>query len=229
MIYNILDKYIMNDFSEEIVKNLNNNKNNVIFDIGCFKGNFSRTLKNKLNSNNNKFYLFDPNSNLKIEDFKHHTLAFSNKVKKKQKYHLNTFFPSSGSSLKTIVKNDKSWNLTRKILTFNIGKKFQVHNINTDKVDNFCKSKKISKIDVLKIDVEGAELDVLLGAKKMLSKTNIIQVEILESKINFKKKYNKIISFLRNKKFSVILERKIFSVGILSNIKSMDVLLKRNK
>ena len=50
MIYNILDKYIMNDFSEEIVKNLNNNKNNVIFDIGCFKGNFSRTLKNKLNS-----------------------------------------------------------------------------------------------------------------------------------------------------------------------------------
>ena len=226
MIYNILDKFIMNDFSDKIVKNLDKNKNNVIFDIGCFKGNFSRSIKNKMDSKKNKFYLFDPNPNIKIRDFNHYNLAFSNKIKK-QKYHLNTFFPSSGSSLKTIVRDDKSWNLTRKVASLNIGKKFKVYKVKTDKIDRFCKEKKISKIDVLKIDVEGAELDVLYGAKNMLSKTNIIQVEILGNKNNFKIKYNKVISYLKNKRFKIIFEKNIWSVGLLSNLKSMDVLLKR--
>ena len=61
----------------------------------------------------------------------------------------------------------------------------------------------------------------------MLSKTNIIQVEILGNKNNFKIKYNKVISYLKNKRFKIIFEKNIWSVGLLSNIKSMDVLLKR--
>ena len=61
----------------------------------------------------------------------------------------------------------------------------------------------------------------------MLSKTNIIQVEILGNKNNFKRKYNKVISYLKNKRFKIIFEKNIWSVGLLSNIKSMDVLLKR--
>ena len=224
MIYNFLDKYIMNDFSSLIVNHLDKKKKFVVFDIGCFQGNFSRNLKNKLFSKKIQFYLFDPNPNIKLRDFKHYKIAFSN-IENTQNYYLNDFFPSSGSSLKTIVKNDKFWNLTRKFLSFNMGKKFKTFVVKTQKLDNFCKSNKISQIDVLKIDVEGSEMEVLMGAKNILKKTKIIQVEILGNKNNFNTKYKKLISYLKKYNFKIISIKSIWSVGILSNMKSKDILL----
>ena len=48
MIYNILDKIVMNDFSSTIANLVKNNDKCVVFDIGCFQGNFSRNLSNKI-------------------------------------------------------------------------------------------------------------------------------------------------------------------------------------
>ena len=46
MLYSILDKFLMNDFSDAINNNLNKDKEKItVFDIGCFQGNFSRKLK----------------------------------------------------------------------------------------------------------------------------------------------------------------------------------------
>ena len=80
MLYNFVDKYLMNDFSDLIINNLNDKspESLTVFDIGCFKGNFSRSLKNKLKKDI-KFFLFDPNPNLKIKDFSYHKIAFSDK------------------------------------------------------------------------------------------------------------------------------------------------------
>ena len=228
MIYKLLDKFIMNDFTEEIINNLENKKKNlIIFDVGCFVGNFSRNIKKKLNRKKTNFYLFDPNPSLKIPDFNYIKIAFTSKSKY-QNYYLNDFFPSSGSSLKPIVKKDKIWNFSRKIASFNMGKDFKTYKVKTDTIDNFCKYKKIKYIDILKIDVEGGELDVLLGAKKILKKTNLIQLEVLDTKKNFNKKYRKVINILNRYDFKVLNAKNIFSVGILSNIKSMDILLKKN-
>lgn len=46
-------------------------------------------------------------------------------------------------------------------------------------IDKFCSDMSIERIDLLKIDVEGAELDVLKGAEQMLSEKQIsfLQVE----------------------------------------------------
>lgn len=228
MIYNILDRLVMNDFSETILSYIKNNQKCVVFDVGCFQGNFSRNLKKKMKSKKVHFYLFDANPLLKIEDFKYNNIALS-KTKKISNFHLNSFFPSSGSSLKKIVKQDKYWNLTRKFLSLNIGKDFKTFKVHTDTLDNFCKKKKIKKIDILKIDVEGAEMDVLNGANKILNNTNILQVEILGTKDNFKRKYEILIKFLKKKKFKLIKEKNIWSVSILSNIKSKDLLLVKNK
>jgi FkbM family methyltransferase len=41
--------------------------------------------------------------------------------------------------------------------------------VQIDTLDNYCKENGIEKIDLLKIDVEGHELDVLAGATEMLS------------------------------------------------------------
>ena len=88
----------MNDFNSEIKIQLRN-KNPVIFDIGCFNGNFSRKLKEDLNLKKQSFYLFDANPNLKIKGFDYFNVTFSDKIKLR-KFNLNTFLPSSGSSLK---------------------------------------------------------------------------------------------------------------------------------
>ena len=221
-LYNLVDKFLMRDFTELIIKNLKTKKP-VIFDVGCYIGNFSTNLQKRLNLKKNSFYLFDANPNLKVKNFKYYNEVFSNKIQK-QNFYLNEFFPSSGSSLETDVKNDLKWNFTRRIVSLSFKKKFLSLKIKTNTLDNFCKVNKIKKIDILKIDVEGSELKVLEGSKKILDKTNIIQVEILQNKKNFDKIKNKVTILLKKYNFYKISEKKIYSVSLFSNLKSSDLL-----
>ena len=87
LVYKLVDKFLMNDFSKPISTIINNNLKQeiVIFDVGCFQGNFSRSLKKKLKKNSS-FHLFDPNPNLKIRDFQYREIAFSNSKGSKKFY-----------------------------------------------------------------------------------------------------------------------------------------------
>ena len=228
LIYKFVDKFLMNDFSKIISKIINDNHKTeiTVFDVGCFQGNFSRSLKKTIKKKIN-FFLFDPNPNLKIKDFKYEELAFSND-KGVRKYHLNTFFPASGSSLKTIIVKDKLWNFTRKLVTGNLNKQFETFDVKTNTIDNFCRDKVVEFIDILKIDTEGSETEVLEGAKNMLDKTNIVLIEVLDEKKKFKEKYKKINDILeKNHKFKKVIEKKIWSLGTLSNMQAMDMLFKK--
>ena len=191
-------------------------------------GKLFKKFKKKIGSKSTNFFLFDPNIDLKIPDFDYYKLAFSNKQETKN-YYLNDFFPSSGSSLKTIVKDDWLWNFTRKLITMNFRKSFTAHKIKTDTLDNFCNSKKISQIDVLKIDVEGSELEVLLGAKEILKNTGLIQIEILESKDRFNERYLNIKSLLEKiYNFKIVKQKNIWTLNTLSKMKAKDVLFIKN-
>ena len=180
-------------------------------------------LEKTLNLKKNSFYLFDANPNLKVKNFKYYNEVFSNKIQMKN-FYLNEFLPSSGSSLETDVKNDLKWNFTRRIMSLSFKKKFKSFKIKTNTLDNFCKENKIKKIDILKMDVEGSELKVLEGSKKILDKTNIIQVEILQNKKNFDKIKNKVTILLKKYNFHKISEKNIYSVSLFSNLKSSDLL-----
>ena len=222
LLYNLVDKFLMRDFSDELINKLNSKKP-IIFDVGCFIGNFSRNLKKRLNLKNKNFYLFDANPNLKIKDFKYNNLVFSDKIQIRN-FYLNEFFPSSGSSLKVDTKNDIKWNYTRKLITLSPNKGFKILKVKTNTIDNFCKNKKIAKIDILKIDVEGSELEVLKGGKKILNKTHLIQLEIYQNKKNFTKIEKKITTLLKKYNFIKIKEKKIWSVSLFSNLIGKDVL-----
>ena len=212
----------MNDFNSEI-KNLLGHKNPIIFDVGCFNGNFSRKLYKDLKLKKENFYLFDANPNLKIKEFKYFNEVFSNKISYR-KFNLNNFFPSSGSSLKKTIKDDKLWNFSRKLITMKLNQPFSIIKVKTNTLDNFCKIKRIKRVDLLKIDVEGSELDVLRGAKKLLNSVRIIQLEILQRKNKFSLEKNKILVFLKKFNYRLIKEKKIPSVGILSSSISEDLL-----
>tara|TARA_B100001121_G_scaffold83930_1_gene74254 strand:- start:68 stop:730 length:663 start_codon:yes stop_codon:yes gene_type:complete len=217
----------MNDFNSEI-KNRLNHKNPIIFDVGCFNGNFSRKLIKDLKLKKVNFYLFDANPNLKIKEFKYFNEVFSNKISFR-KFNLNTFFPSSGSSLKKTIKDDKLWNFSRRLITMKFNQSFAIIKVKTNTLDNFCKIKKIKRVDLLKIDVEGSELDVLRGAKKLLNTVSIIQLEILQRKNKFLLEKNKILIFLKKYNFRLIKEKKIPSVGILSSSISEDLLFIKDR
>ncbi len=212
----------MNDFNS-VIKDLLNHKNPIVFDVGCFNGNFSRKLYKDLKLKKINFYLFDANPNLKIKEFKYFNEVFSNKISYR-KFNLNNFFPSSGSSLKKTIKDDKLWNFSRKLIAMKFNQSFSIIKVKTNTLDNFCKIKKIKRVDLLKIDVEGSELDVLRGAKKLLNSVKIIQLEILQRKNKFTLEKNKILIFLKKFNFRLIKEKKIPSVGILSSSISEDLL-----
>ena len=222
LLYNLVDKFLMRDFSDELINKLNSKKP-IIFDVGCFIGNFSRNLKKRLNLKNKNFYLFDANPNLKIKDFKYNNLVFSDKIQIRN-FYLNEFFPSSGSSLKVDTKNDIKWNYTRKLITLSPNKGFKIFKVKTNTIDNFCKKNKIIKIDILKIDVEGSELEVLKGSKKILNKTHLIQLEIYQNKKNFTKIEKKITTLLKKYNFKKIKEKQIWSVSLFSNLIGKEVL-----
>lgn len=244
LVYNLVDFFFMNNNEKEIFSYIKKNKKKIIFDVGSFKGKFTeKILKIDKNSINSKFYLFDPNPNgLKyIKKLKknnknifYNCIGLDNKIKKKI-FHLNRFFEASGSSFQTILKNDKMWNNSRKKVLnfFNFFNKkkleeFEKIEVKTNTIDNFCKSKKIKNIDLLKIDAEGHEEYILKGTIKLLKKNcvNIIYVEVLSKKNSFEFKKNKIISFLNNFGFEFIKEYPIKSVSIMSDLKSSDLLFK---
>ena len=229
IIYNILDRFFQNDFSDDLIALLKDSKEPlIIFDIGCYVGNFSRKIRKKLKNKKIEFHLFDPNPGLKIKDFSYNNIAFSNK-KGNFEYHLNTFFPSSGSSLKTFVKDDKLWNFTRKIITLSFFKAFKTFKVKVGLLDDYCKEKNIRRIDLLKIDVEGSEVDVLEGSLNILKNTNIIKIEIFDKKNEYEKKMNNIKSMLLALNFELKKIKTTWSSQQMSNTKSADALFVRKE
>ncbi len=76
-------------------------------------------------------------------------------------------------------------------------------NIEMKTLDEICYN--LPKIDFLKIDVEGYELEVLKGSMKTLKKTNIILLEILETLTNnFEHTSNDIYKFLKIRNFRLL-------------------------
>ena len=227
----------MNAIEKEIVKYLDN-KYLIVFDVGCFRGTFTKRLINcgyKLGIKFN-FFLFDPNPNVKSylstllenEKIKYFDLALDNSNSHK-KFYLNNFFEPSGSSLNTIAKDDKKWNITRKIIMqilqpFKKIGNFSEINVQTQTLDNFCLRKGIKSIDVLKIDSESNELNILKGAKNLLSENKIylIYTEISESKKEFDRKEKNVLHFLNAYNFELKKRYEIKSASFLSDIKATD-------
>jgi FkbM family methyltransferase len=242
LIYNLVDFLLMNNNEKDIFKKIKNEKKRIIFDVGSFEGKFTeKLLKLESKSSKSKYYLFDPNPNgLKYierlinnnKNIFYSCIGLNDKVEKKT-FYLNNFFEASGSSFQTVSKNDKLWNLSRKILIFLINifnfkilNDYKILKVKTDTIDNFCSLNKINKIDLLKIDSEGHEEFILKGSIKMLKKRKIktIYLEILSKKNNFNLKKKRIINFLRTHKFICLKEYPIRSVSILSNLKCSDLL-----
>ncbi|TXJ45433.1 FkbM family methyltransferase [Brachyspira aalborgi] len=131
------------------IKNIFEVKNDaVVFDIGAFKGDTAYFFSKKC-SNKARIYAFEPDEN-----------NYKVLLKIKDKYKLNNVIASNilFSNLETEI-NFLSMDLNR-----------QAVKMKSTTIDKFVEENNIEKIDYIKMDVEGAEKNILEGAIKTIKK-----------------------------------------------------------
>jgi len=154
-------------------------KRSVLFDVGANVGNYSSELIKQFPDAS--LHVFEPHPKtfeiLSKKVFLNSTslnnLALSSEEGKIQ---LFDYAERDGSSHASVVRGV--------IENIHSGDSM-VHEVNKKTLDDYIKINNIDNIDLLKIDVEGHELEVLKGAKNILkeSKVKIVQLEFNEMNV----------------------------------------------
>jgi len=166
-------KYFENYNREIVIKNIVKKENPICFDVGAHIGE-SVLYFNKL-FNNPLIYSFEPSPEsfkiLKNNNYKNNicfNYAISNITGN------TVFYENQISHTNSLVKiNSLSVDSIKKQKTINTK-----INIKAKKLDDFCSEEKINKIDLLKVDVQGAETLVFEGSQNILINTRVVIVEI---------------------------------------------------
>lgn len=220
----------ISDILTRIILKKENKRPFSVLDIGSNIGEKSLSLtKNLLNNNITNFLIYsieptefaikkqkinlDLNENLKAK-IKIYPLFFTC-----QKNRINEAF--------------SSWNLFEKNNTIHGGqKKLFSKNTKSISLDNFIKNNNINNISLIKIDVDGNELDVLYSAKKFLLKNSPhIVMELSPSALKSKDILIKdFYSYLKSINYSIydLNFKKIKNQISLSKNSSIDILLIKN-
>jgi FkbM family methyltransferase len=215
-VINISDKSIVNSYPvQEGVKNSDqkpqlNLKNtgeiqvikqfihpgDIVFDVGANQGNWTKEVLNK--HHDVQVHLFEPVhstyhrllKNLNQEIINNEVLP-NNLAVSRQREIRHVWHYEDAPSWSTFHRRsdiEKSYNLTRP-------NSFAVF---TTTVDQYCSDQGIERINFLKVDTEGNELEVLLGAKHFLrrGKIDYIQFEyggtFLDARISLKEVFNEL-------------------------------------
>lgn len=150
--------------------------NPIVIDGGSNKGGFSDVFIDEYKDDVN-LYLFEPNKKLlsytEIKYEYQKNIRFLNLALYKETGEIPFYyFENFNNELSSIYKDDTKW-----------GGLPLVHG-KTDCItlDKFCKDNKISHIDYLKLDLEGSDVDALMGCKRLIPEDaiTIIQIEYSE-------------------------------------------------
>lgn len=168
-----------------IKKKLFGNEAITIFDVGAHDGRTAKLYRKYFPES--KIYSFEPTPNT-FRQLKNNISSYQNvevfNVALSNFVGQTNFFINNSSMTNSLLKplSDETYNSNDIYAT---KEKIKV---DTDTIDNFCSVNKIEKINILKIDVQGAERDVLNGTVDMLKKKNIdliyLEVEFIELYLN---------------------------------------------
>ena len=207
----IYEKNILQLVDTTYQKNISNEyleKKLILFDVGAHKGESIKRFSKLFKKYQIKFHCFEPIRELaeilkkkKLKNVKINNFLLLDKIKNENKFYKMT---KSGAS--SVHKPQKYWlNLKKKKL--NIEHSYSDLLVNSDTIDNYCEMNNIDKINLLKIDTQGSEDMVLIGAKKMIKnqKIDFIEVEIILGQYYEKKNDFKLIETNLNENYNLVL------------------------
>jgi FkbM family methyltransferase len=145
-----------------------------IFDVGANKGLYLNMACRQMKGKNFEIHAFEPGK-YTFEELKNNSpdgknIRLINKGLGASEGHFSLHYNEKGSGLASLTKR----RLDHYNIAFDISEKVEVTTL-----DMYCKENSIKNISLLKIDVEGHELDVLKGAAKMFE-NNAIDIVAFE-------------------------------------------------
>lgn len=152
----------------------------VVFDIGANVGDWSKFVIEDYKDIDYKLYMFEP-SKITFQELK------NNISENKNRFFYPLGFGDKNETIKIFYDNEAQGSAGAFIKNAKLSEDVEIVTI-----DNFCVQNNINQIDFLKMDVQGYEYNILLGAKEMLKNGNIkyIQFEFdepnIENRIFFK-------------------------------------------
>jgi FkbM family methyltransferase len=163
----------------------------ILFDVGANKGEFTKRIIETWGSRPYKLYAFEPSAKtfeiLKTAVHPSSSVHLINLGLGERKESVELFYDKTGSGLASVYQRDLAF---RSI-------DFTAHEaINLTTLDSFCQENGIAKIDFLKLDVEGHELAVLKGGRKMFETGGVRMVQFefggcnIDSRTFFKDYFN---------------------------------------
>ena len=190
----------------------------VIFDVGAHIGQSIVYLKELFPESEMLSFEPDPDSFAKLSAEKvpgvrYFNLALSDKDGESTFYrnrisHTNSLLRVNANSRDSIALSKAKEEEKRELLShLNHG-----ITVRTARLDSFCRHEDIAEIDLLKIDVQGAETAVISGSISMLDRTRVIVVEV-----SFFDYYEKSSSFLEIEQLLAPAGFRLFSISEISN------------
>lgn len=167
----------------------------IIFDVGANKGQYANIVNN-IFKGKAKIYSFEPGKFTYSELVKNtsavENIEINNFGLGAENTEMSLNYDEQGSGLASVYERK----LGHKKIDFSKNEKVQIK-----KIDDFCKDNNINNIKLLKMDVEGHELEVLKGAGKMLrdNKIEAIQFEFGGCNIDSRTYFQDFYSLLNDK------------------------------
>ncbi len=201
--YNICENFIHIKRIKNFMKQNIYFRKPIIFDVGAHKGKMTKLFSSIYNDA--RIYCFEPNKLLinKLKELNKKIIIFNCAMgDKNENKKINLGSIDLTGSLSKV--NQKSIYLKIKNLIISPPTKNLQERIKVIKLSTFCKKHKIKKIDFLKIDVEGYELMVLLGANQMIKNVKYIMIEIQKNDMYSGYSKEKIEKYLKKNNFELI-------------------------
>ncbi len=186
-----IDYRLKNLEKEYLLEHINFNENDIVIDVGACIGEVSMTLGKKKEL---KFFLFEPEENeyecikknLSFKNFEVYNLALWNEIKEISFYAANELHDSSCFEIE-----DYTHIIKKKTSTLDEVFKNQINDL--------------KEIKLLKLEAEGAEPEILQGAKDILSKVKYIAADVgAERGLKYETTIVETIKFLENNNFELI-------------------------
>lgn len=152
----------------DFIKNkLDSTKKSVMFDVGANVGDYTKQLLNFFNNENVEIHSFEPSAHTfqtLTENIGNKNVILNNAGLSDKKNEAVLYYDKENSGIASLYDRQLDY------IGAQLSKQEVVKLIT---LDEYCTDNSIERIDFLKMDVEGNELNVLKGAAKMLEKKGI--------------------------------------------------------